>query len=118
VALLVALSSTAFAFGNDPGMTVISANGSGLFKVIYQGATPGKVKLNIFDSEGKKIHAKIYSGLDGFICPLNFSRLTPGNYTIELVDGAGRYEQHIVYKPVHDVKGIHVTRLQGQEERY
>lgn len=118
-ALLVAVSTTAFAFGNDePGMTVVSFKGSEIFKVIYKGSKTGKVKLNILDQRGNTIHSETIAGLNGFICPVNFKGLASGTYTIEVVDDGARYQENVTYKPAHELKSIHVSKLVNENGKY
>lgn len=118
-ALLLAVSTTALAYGNEgPGMTVVSVKGSEIYKVIYKGSVGGKVRLNILDAHGNKIHSESFAGLNGFILPVNFKGLQAGSYTIEILDNAGRYEEQVSYKPVSDVKSIHVTKLVDASDKY
>ncbi len=119
IALIVAASSLSLAFGNDnPQMAVVSLRGSAVFKVIYKGNTTGKVKLNIFDRDGRIIHSASIPGLNGFICPLNFKGLDSGTYTIELIDDLGSHRENVVYTPVDKMKVIHVSKLRGQEGKF
>lgn len=115
--LLAAVSTTAFA-KEDPGMAIVSSKGSEIFKVIYKGASTGKVKLNILNSQKRVIYSETISGLNGFICPVNFKGLASGNYTIELVDNTGRYQEQVTYKPVSELKSIHVSKLAHEEGKY
>lgn len=117
--MLITMSTVLFAFGNDtPEMAVVSLKNSEVFKVIYSGGTSAKVKLNIFNSQGKVIHSGTMSGKDGFICPLNFKGLPSGNYTIELVDDHGSHQEKVVYVPAHDRKSIHVAKLMNADGRF
>lgn len=118
LALLVAISSTAF--GNDvPQMAVVSWKGSEVFKVIYKGATPGRVTMNILDTNGKKVHSKTFTGVDGgFICPVNFKGLESGNYVIELVANDGKFREQVNYTPFFELKSIHVSKLIQDEGKF
>src|SRR5688500_18210725 len=118
-ALLLAIGTTALAYGDEgPGMTVVNVKGSEIYKVIYRAAAVGKVRLNILDAQGHKIHSESFAGLNGFILPVNFKGLRAGNYTIEIVDNAGRYEEHVSFNPVSDTKSIHVSRLVRESGKY
>jgi len=117
--VLVLVSATAFAFGSDdPGMTVVSVKGSEVFKVIYKGATTGKIKLNILDAEGRTIHSETLFGLNGFILPVNFKGLQSGNYTIEVVDQAGSYRENVLYLPAYEIKSIHVSKIRNEDGKF
>jgi hypothetical protein len=116
-ALLVAVSTTAFA--NDaPGLTVVSLKGSDIFRVIYKGASTGKVKFNILDAQGKKIHTQTVNGLDGFILPINFKGLRSGDYTFEVVDNAGTHREKVTFTQVSDMKKIHVSKILSEEGKF
>ncbi len=115
--LLVVISSAAF--GNDtPGMTVVQFKGSEVFKVIYKGTTAGKVTLNILDAAGKKVHSKTITGVDGFICPVNFRGLESGRYVIELVANEGRFREEVSYTPFFELKSIHVSKLLDSDGKF
>ena len=118
-ALLLAVSTTAYAFGNDePGLTVVSFKGSEVFKVIYKGTTTGRLKLNILDDRENVIHSETISGLNGFICPVNFKGLRSGQYTIEVIDKTVKYRESVTYRPAHELKSIHVSKLLNEDGKY
>jgi len=116
-ALLVGISSAALA-NNEPAMKVVPLPGSETFKVIYKGTTPGRIKLNILDASGRTLHTRILHDADGFIVPLNFSGLSSGKYTIEVLDRAGRHVEDVVFKPLADLKTIHVSKLVDEEGKF
>lgn len=118
-AVLLALGTSTFAFGNDePGMTVVSVKGSQIFKVIYRGSETGKVKMNILDANGKVIHSETFAGLNGFIIPVNFKGVASGNYTIEVVDSSGKYQENVSNGPAFDLKSIHVSKILTEEGKF
>lgn len=113
--MLIAVSTVALTFGNDrPDMIVVSSRGSEVFKVIYKGITSGRVKLSIFDGQGKIVLSENLQGKDGFIRPLNFKGLPSGNYTIQLVDDQGSYQESVRYVPSAELKSIHATKLDDE----
>jgi hypothetical protein len=121
-ALVLMSSVVALAAGKDEprrtGMAVVPVKGSEVFKVIYKGETAGKVKLNIYNAEDKVIMAEVFNGVDGFICPLNFAGLQHGEYTIELIDAAGKKVEKIVHGTKKATKFVHVSKLINQEGKY
>jgi hypothetical protein len=117
-ALLLAVSTSAFAGNDEPGLTVVSFKGSEVFKVIYKGTNTGRLKLNILNDRGDVIHSESISGLKGFICPVNFKGLESGDYTIEVIDKNERYRESITYKPAHELKSIHVSKIQSEDGKY
>jgi hypothetical protein len=120
-AALVLISSVALAGKDEPrrtGMAIVPVKGSEVFKVIYKGETTGKVKLNIYNAEDKVIMAEVFTGVDGFICPLNFAGLEPGEYTIELIDAAGKKIEKIIYGTKKSSKFVHVSKLVNQDGKY
>jgi hypothetical protein len=119
---LVMISSVALAAGKDEprrtGMAVVPVKGSEVFKVIYKGESAGKVKLNIYNAEAKIILTETFNGIDGFICPLNFSGLTPGEYTIELVDAAGKKVEKVSYATKKSTRFVHISKISQQEGKF
>lgn len=117
--MLITMSLVSSAYGHDgPEMAVVVAKGSEVFKVIYKGSASGKVKLNVFDSQGRIIHSASLGGKDGFICPLNFKGLPSGNYTIELIDDHRSHQQKVNYVTVHERKSIHVSKLMNEDGKF
>ena len=121
-AALVLVSAVASAAGKDEprktGMVVVPVKGSEIFKVIYKGESAGKVKLNIYNASAKLILAETFNGVDGFICPLNFTGLEAGEYTIELIDATGKKSEKVTFNTRKDSKHVHVSKVNNQESRY
>ena len=112
--LLVVASVASFAGKDEPrrtGLAVVPVKGSEIFKVIYQGESAGKVKLNIYDNTGAVVYTETIAGLAGFICPVNFRGLASGDYTIEVVDASGKKIEKVWYAPVKESGSFHVVRL-------
>lgn len=122
IAVLIALSSVvAFAGEDEPkrtGFAVVRVKGSEIFKVIYKGESAGKVKLNVYKGDGSLLFTENINGLDGFICPLNFSGLGYGEYTIELVDGDVKKAEKVSYLPATRKKYVHVSKVFSEEGKY
>lgn len=101
------------------GMVVVPVKGSQVYKVIYRGETSGKVKLNIYNDYSRLIFSQSLHALDGFICPVNFSGLPAGKYTIEVVDTEGRKVQTVSHAVEESAETTaHVNRLRDQANRY
>lgn len=100
-AAFVLVSSLAVAAGKDEprniGMAVVPVKGSETFKVIYKGETAGKVRLNIYNSASRIILSETFNSTQGFIVPVNFAGLEAGEYTIELIDAAGKKVEKVTY---------------------
>jgi hypothetical protein len=121
-ATLVFVTSIAFAGKDEPrttGMAIVPVKGSETFKVIYKGATAGKVKLNIYNAEGKVILTESFAGTDGFIVPVNFSGLKDGEYTIELIDAAGKKSEKISLNTAKKSSGVvHVSKIGTENSKF
>lgn len=118
---LVLMSAVAFAGKDDPrntGMAVVPVKGSEIFKLVYKGQSAGKVKLNIYDSQSQRILSHNFNGLDGFICPLNFTSMKPGEYTIEVVDAAGKQVEKVVYTKANKLKYVHISKINNADGKY
>ena len=118
IAALVVVSASVAAFGkeepaNNKGLAVVPVKGAEVFKVIYKGETAGKVKLNVYNTQSELVFTETITGTDGFIRPLNFTGLTPGEYTIELIDASGKKTEKVSYnKP--EKKNVHISKLAGE----
>jgi len=124
LAALVTVGSLATAFGKDvprnTGLAVVPVKGSEIFKVIYKGENTGRVKLNIYNASSRIIFSESIHVGDGFICPLNFAGLEPGEYTLELVDitGAKKVEKVKYLSPVSASKNVHVSKLVKEDGKF
>ena len=102
-------------------LAVVPVKGSEVFKVIYKGDAPAKVRINIYNSSSQIVFSETLSGTDGFIRPLNFSGLKAGEYTIELVEGTNKRSEKITYAPAGSVvsnKIVRITKLNETEGRF
>jgi hypothetical protein len=120
IAAIVMILATVSAIAKDApvntGLAVVQVKDSDVFKVIYKGESTGKVKLNIYNSQDQVIFAETFVA-DGFILPVNFSGLQNGEYTIELVDAAGKKSEKISVGTVKSVKNIHLAKI-SEEGKY
>jgi hypothetical protein len=122
-AALVLVSAVASAAGKDEprrtGMAIVPVKGSEIFKVIYRGESAGRVKLNIYNANAKLILTETFNGVDGFICPLNFAGLEAGQYTIELVDAAGKKVEKVAYNTARkSEKHVHVSKIGAESGKF
>jgi hypothetical protein len=119
VALMLALSA-GVALATDPvrpKVVVVNQKESGMFKVIYEGGKAGKVNLKIYDATGSVVFHETLTGVDGFIRPVNFRGMNPGEYTIEVSDASGKQIQKVNYALEKSVTAVHVARI-GSEDKY
>jgi hypothetical protein len=120
-AALLMISAVAFAGSNEPvrtGMAVVPVKGSEVYKVIYKGEAQGKVKLSVLSSDGKVILAETFNS-DGFIRPLNFTGLQPGEYTITIADAAGIKSEKIVYAAKKiSTSNVHISKIKNEDGKY
>lgn len=122
IAALVVLSASVAAFGKEEpasskGLAVVPVKGSEVFRVIYKGETAGKVKLNIYNTQSELVFTETINSTDGFIRPLNFSGLTPGDYTIELVDASGKKTEQVSYRKAAK-RNVHISKLAGEDAKF
>lgn len=115
--LAAVIVSSAFALATTPGskVAVLNQANSGVYKVIYEGVTAGKVTLKIYDNNSNVIFSETKKGLSKFILPLNFKGLEQGEYSIEVADETGAQIQKVNYTTTEAVvaaKSIHITKLQ------
>lgn len=90
------------------GMSVMKYKN--IVKVFYKGEQTGKVKVNIYNEQGKLVFNEILRNTENFMRPYNFSFLPAGEYTIELLDAQGTRSQKVAYTVAED-KGIaHLKR--------
>ena len=97
-ALIVLVGTSAFASGpGSPRLVVIGQKNPGIFKVIYESGITSNVKMTILDKNEAVVFAETTKNVEGFIRSVNFTRMEPGEYTIEIADKAGKQIQKVVY---------------------
>lgn len=118
VAVLMLVGVTTFAKDPiTPRLVVLNQKSTGTFKVIYEGEKKGAVKLNIISQSGKVVFSETVNSNGGFIRPVNFEGMTQGQYTIEVIDGAGKSVQSINYSVESSVNSVHVAKI-AEEGKY
>ncbi len=123
-AALVLISSVTFANGSDDSkLVVIRVQESGIFKVIFEGENHVKATVNVLDKTGNLVYSKDIKGENGFILPMNFSGLRPGEYTIEVTDGDNTWTQLVHYARYSEkkssvrveknssIQNVHISKL-------
>lgn len=118
-ALIMAFVSVAAVAADPvgPKVVIINQKESGIFKVIYEGGQTGRVTIKIYDQTGRAVFTESINGADGFIRPVNFTGMEPGEYTIEVANASGKQVQKISYRMDSKVNTIHVAKL-GDESKY
>lgn len=100
------------------GLAVVPVKGSNVYKVIYKGDNEGKVKVNLYNNEAQVVFTQTMAN-SGFILPLNFSNLSSGEYTVELVDANGKKAQKFVHGiATTPANYIHVSKIASEEGKY
>lgn len=120
-AVATVLSLTAFGNeepSNSKGLAVVPVKGSEVFKVIYKGEAVGKVRLNVYNQASELVFTESISGLDGFIRPLNFNGLKAGEYTLEIIDAAGKKVERVNYQPNKSSKYVHISKVTDEEGKF
>ncbi len=119
LAAMVLVSAVAFA--DEPAtskLVVVSQKEAGLFKVIYENPKTTKVKMNIINSNGETLFTESLKVADGFILPVNFRGMKPGEYSIEVVDGSAKQVQKVSYGLPAASQRVHVARLTNEANKY
>lgn len=109
------------ALADEPGspkLVVLSQKESGLYKVIYENSRTSKVKMTILDSNGDALYTESIKINEGFILPVNFKGLAPGEYSIEVADGSAKQTQKVSYLANTRTQSIHVAKLTNEANKY
>lgn len=114
VALAALILSVVMVRADNPSRLKVLPRGNAVFKVIYTG--DGEVLITIKNRFDEVVFEEYMKSRDGFILPLNLSRMSPGRYIIEVWDGREKYSQ-VVYTNVSSKThegvpfSVHVSRL-------
>jgi len=117
-ALLVALVAGVAVAADpvNPKMVVLNQKESGIFKVIYEGVKAGRVNMKISNQDGEVVFNESVTGVNGFVRPVNFNGMTPGEYTIEVSDASGKQIQKVNYEIEQTVNMVHVAKITGESK--
>ena len=85
VAAVILASAFTFAANPSSKLAVVSQNNSGIFKVIYEGASAGKVTLRVYDASNNLLVSETTKGINKFMRPLNFTSLDRANMLLKLL---------------------------------
>ncbi|HEX5171306.1 MAG TPA: hypothetical protein VFW11_19150 [Cyclobacteriaceae bacterium] len=117
ISALMIFGAVLSSVAND-GLAVVPVKGSNVYKVIYKGEAQGKVKLSLYNKKSELIFSETVNQ-NGFILPLNFSKLEAGEYTVELADANGKQTQKIVHgATTPSTNYIHVSKLTSGDGKY
>jgi hypothetical protein len=76
------------------------------------------VKLNIYNNDAQLIHSENVKQ-NGFILPLNLSKLAAGKYTVEVVGGNGKMVETINHKiATPAINYIHISKLVKEDGKF
>jgi len=119
LAAMVLISSVALA--DEPGapkLVVLGQKESGLFKVIYENSKTSKVTMTILNSNGDALYTESIKVNEGFILPVNFKGMTPGEYQIQITDGGTKQTKTLSYLTSAKAQRIHVAKLTKEANKY
>ena len=97
--------------GANAQSVAVEKKGSSIFKIMYRAEVAGKVKLSVFNDSGKEVFAESFKDVKNFARPLNFIGMEQGEYTIELVDNAGKKVETIKYLLGPSLRSVHLTKI-------
>jgi hypothetical protein len=115
---VVAMFVSVLVFAKDPGnpRIVVVNQKSGVFKVIYEGAK-SNVTMKILNQNGIEVFSENLGTVNGFVRPVNFTGMTPGEYTIEVVDNSGKQIQKVTYANETPINSVHIARI-AESDKY
>jgi hypothetical protein len=119
--MLTVVGTSVFAGGIDnpaaSNRMAVLRSGS-TFKVFYKGGSVNKVTVNIYDELGVKVFSDYVGKLDNFVRPYNFSELSEGQYTIELVDNDGKQIESVEYRSGKIEKLANLIKVANEDSKY
>ena len=87
-ALVIVLGTVVNANANTTGTELkVWETKAKTFRLIYKSEAVQTVKVNILDGDNKVLHTQKVKSTDGFMLPINMSKLPSGEYTVEIVSG-------------------------------
>ena len=119
--VLIAISSAVSARRMDkPEETsamAITKSGS-LVKLFYKGVKEDNVRIIILNKKNEIVFEEEIKHVEGFVRPYNFSSLPEGDYTIELVDHAGKKIEKLSYRNGAVEQPASLIHVASQGDKY
>ena len=109
------MSATLAAVGTDNALTVREGKKAGTYNLIYATAVAPVVTIHIYDAANVLLHSQKVKNEQGFLLPLDLSKLPYGNYSLEVIDGSNRYEQALNYQPASNVSFASIKNMGDQK---
>jgi hypothetical protein len=117
--MLMLISSAAFANVGKPGSTGIAIVRKGsTFNVFYKNDKVSDVKVSIRDAKNKVVYTEVLKKVDGFLRPYNFSALSEGNYTIEVINESGSEVETVSYRNGKVERLMKIARIAGESQKF
>jgi hypothetical protein len=111
--MLVAISligSAAFAQESaNPKFVVLNQGNPAAFKAIYDNPGATRSRLSIYKGM-EKVYGETLN-IDGFVRTFNFAAMSPGEYTMEIIDNTGSYTQKVKFSRTGKPSSIHVAKI-------
>ena len=94
---------------------VVNVFGSETYMVVYKSTAKTRVKLNVYDQYRQLIYSETRNS-EGFIRPLNFRDLNPGEYVIEIQNGTDNqtYQVNFTSRKTKNIVGA--TKVQEENQ--
>jgi hypothetical protein len=114
------LSATAVhtPFKPDSPMGISVMKRGSVIQLFYRAEQPGKVKVAIYNHNGRVVFREVLRRTDEFMRPYNFSHLPEGTYTIEIDDVSGKRYKTVEHRHNREQRIAHLTRLREDPSRY
>lgn len=110
-AVLLAVTTLAFAKRNTGSDVAVVKTKESVFKVLYQAAEKATVQVRIANEEGGIIFEEIFKNTDGFVRPYNLSELPKGSYSITVDNGSTIRTEVIDYRKPNTQKAVHFEKM-------
>lgn len=103
------------AVGTKSAISVREGKKAGTYNLIYATAVAPVVTIHIYDAAHTMLHSQKVKNEQGFLLPLDLSKLPYGHYTLEVIDGSSRYEQELNYQPVPTAEFVSIKSMADQK---
>lgn len=88
------------------------------FKLFYKAERTNNVRVTIYDANGKAVFAETIRQVSNFMRPYNFSSLSEGDYTIEVVDENGKSIENVEYYNGRIKRFANVVKVSGSTDKF
>lgn len=89
-----------------------------VIQLFYRGEERGRVKVTIYNEDGRLVYSEVIRNIEEFMRPYNFSKMPEGVYAIEVEGENGKTFRTVEHRTKSEQRVAHLTQMKDMPNRY